>query len=636
VRYAPPVTRSVAWTAAQGVLLDVCTAALAGFGVGQALGRGSTGAALGAAVGGAWALRWRRPLRAALAVERARPGLGSALEAYLEGQGGTLRPRLEAWVVARVGPVWLRGGFALLGGAALLALGALALPKLSTPPVSPAAATAEVTLSVAASLQPPAYTGWAAAEVKPPLVRGLRGSTVRLEVHTTARQLRWAEQDGAERELPLASGRAVLTLPLERSGGIRLSTPEGGPVLLLALEAVADAPPVVTLEAPEGDRSTATPPGRLGLRASATDDVAVTGLGFHWTLAQGQGEAMRFRSGALSGRVTLHGQEAEASGSLEPLALGMKPGDTLVVWAEASDGNAVDGPGRGRSAVRLLRWEESVVDFSALATGGRLPALTSRLTERELLARTARLVRAGVRGAARRSKSAELADEQRQIREGFAFFLEAGREESLRLDVEDAELQESGDARARKLLAQAVSAMWAAEAELAVGNPAGALAPEAAAVKALDAALGTERVALRALRPPDKPVDERRRLSGRQSELRPRPLDARTSPPPDTGAVERLARRLLLAGEQELTAEGWRALADAVWALPAASGLPVATLAAPLYAAKDAPARSAAARAASTALARWLRPSPEVVSPASSEEGAVLARLPPPPPPPPP
>ena len=86
-------------------------------------------------------------------------------------------------------------------------------------------------------------------------------------------------------------------------------------------------------------------------------------------------------------------------------------------------------------------------------------------------------------------------------------------------------MAESGDVRARKFLAQAVSEMWAAEAELDVGNPKGALAPERAAVKALDDAFGHERLALRALRPPDKPVDEAKRLSGPQVGPPPQALD---------------------------------------------------------------------------------------------------------------
>jgi hypothetical protein len=274
------------------------------------------------------------------------------------------------------------------------------------------------------------------------------------------------------------------------------------------------------------------------------------------------------------------------------------------------------------------------VDFTGAPSGARLPPPSSQLSERELLARTERLVHSAVSGPSRREKSAELAEVQRHLRESFGFFLQMEKRGGVALDVDDAEVGESGDARARRLLARAVSEMWAAEAELAVGNPAGAIPPERAAVKALAAAFGNERIALRALRPPDKPVDEGRRLSGAQAGLTPRVSSAQPTARPDTQGVETLARQLLLSADVPVTKEAARALADAVWALPADSGIPVASLAAPLYAAKDEVSRSAAAREAGVALARWLLPSPEVLPPVSSEEGDVLARLPLPPLPP--
>jgi hypothetical protein len=631
VRFAPTVARALTWTRAQGALLDVAATTLVGCGVGRALGHARLGAALGATAGVLLALRWR-PRRAALAIQRARPALGLALEAYLEGGGGTLRPRLERWLVERTGPAWLPASFAGLAAAAVVAVAA---PEYASPAaVAPVGRPPVPVLSVTAHVEPPAYTGRAPFDAEPPRVRSLRHSLVRLEVRTTAERLRLSEKGGVEQELLPVAGRATLALPLDTSRSLRLAADGGGPVVLLELEAVPDEVPRVTLEAPDADRSFSTRPGRLELRASAQDDVAVARLGFRWTLAQGHGEGMRFLSGGLAGRVTLHGQTAEATTALDPVALGMKAGDTLVVWAEAADGNTLDGPGLGRSDARILRWDEALVDFSGAPSGARLPPPSSQLSERELLARTERLVHSGATGPARREKSAQLSENQRHLRESFGFFLQMENRVGVALDVDDAELGESGDARARKLLAQAVSEMWTAEAELAVGNPAGALAPERAAVKALDAAFGNERIALHALRPPDKPVDEGRRLSGAQAGLSPRASSASLPERPDTRGVETLARRLLLAAELQLTAEAARALADAVWALPADSGIPVASLAAPLYAAKDEASRSAAAREVGVALARWLLPSPEVVPPVSSEEGAVLARIPLPPLPP--
>ncbi len=626
VRDANAIALALLRTRALGALLDVCAATLGGLALGRAFGRGGTGAALGAAAGVLLALRWNRP-RAAEALERARPPLGSALQAYLEGGGGSLRPQLETWVAQRLGPTWLPASLARLAVGAGLAL--LSQP-LSRPRVhgTDAGQPGRPGLSVTARLEPPAYTGWPTVEVQLPAVRGLRHSRLLLEVRTTAAGLRWAEEGGPEHQLLPVDGRTSLSFPLERSGSLRLVAEGGGPVVLLQLEALPDGAPRVTLAAPETDSTVTAAPTPLSLRASAQDDVQVAHLDFRWTLAHGSGEGMQFQNGRLPGHLTLQGRTAEAAARLDPLALGMKAGDTLVLWAEATDTNSLDGPGEGRSEARLVRWEEALVDLSSSVAGARLPPPVSQPSERELLARTERLVRSGARGARLREQSAALGDLQRHIREAFGFFLQQESRSGLELDVDEAEVAMSGDARARRLLAQAVSEMWSAEAELATGSPATALAPERAAVKALEAAFGNERLALRPFAAPDRPVDEGRRLSGAQGGLRPRADGPATRLAPDDGSVAQLARRLLLSAEEGVTVETARHLADALWALPVSTGIPAASLAAPLYAAEDGVSRDAAARAAAVALARWLRPSPDVVPPVSPDEAAVVSRLP--------
>jgi hypothetical protein len=626
------VARVLLWTRAQGVLLDVAAATLAGCALGEVLRHGPLGAGLGAAAGVVLAPRWTAAV-AGRALQRGRPVLGRALEAYLEGGGLSLRPRLEAWVAARLVPVWPWQGLLGLALAGAFALAALAWPR-TVAPLAPTTASVQLpVLDVTARVEPPRYTGWPEAPGALPQLRALRHSVVHLHVHTNATRVSLGEKGRPEAALVPEGDAVDIAIPLEASRTLRLAVPQG-PVVLVELEAVPDEAPRVTLKAPAADRTLTARPDAFPLRASARDDVGVRTLGFRWTLATGQGEGMHFKSGAVPGHGRRGGQTAEATASLDPLALGMRAGDTLVVWAEATDGNLPDGPGVGRSDVRILRWEEAVADFTGTASGGLLPPPPSQLSERELLARTERLVRARPGRQERVRRATELAEVQRHLRESFGFFLQAESQTGPELDVDAAEVSESGDARARRQLAQAVSEMWGAEAELSMGNPAGALAPERAAVKALDAAFGTERLSLRARAPPDKPVDEGRRLSGAQAGLRPGPAPASAQPVRDTRAVEVLARRLLLSAEVGVTAETARALADALWALPSEDGLPLSALAAPLYAARDAAAFNAAARAAAVTLGRWLSPSPEVVPPVSREEAALFARLPLPPVPP--
>ena len=590
-------------TRAQGAALDVLALGLCGAAAGALFAAPRLCLGLGLAAGAVVALRWTE-LRAARAIQRGRPALGSALEAWLEGQGGSLRAQLSAWVAARTGPVFLWREAALAAAAGLLALAA------QTPRSAAliAAAGGPARLEVRARVEPPTYTGWPAQEVSGAEVRALRGSRVQL----FGNALRVAEAEQSEQAF-----HQPLEVKLQRSTTLRFS--RGPLVQLVQLQALQDKPPEVTLLSPEADRTVKSAPAPFQVRARATDDVAVASLTLHYTLAQGRGEGMKFRNGRLPSSGL-----GEASALLDPRALGMRQGDTLVVWAEATDGNAVDGPGRGRSDARLLRWEEAVVDLSGLHAGVTVPPPKSLLTERELLARTQRLVQSGAKGAVRRTRSAELAGDQRSLRVSFGFFLQAEQGAGAALDVDDKELAESGDARARKLLAQAVAAMWEAESELSVNNPAGAIPHERAAVKALDAAFGLVRLALRPGAAPDKPVDESRRLKGEQKGLRPLAPPAQRPERPEAARVAELARALFLASQAaQLDA---RALGDSLWALPAEVG--AAGLATALYAARDTAERSAAARTAGEGLSRWLRPSPVAVPPVASGSSELLDRVP--------
>jgi hypothetical protein len=308
-------------------------------------------------------------------------------------------------------------------------------------------------------------------------------------------------------------------------------------------------------------------------------------------------------------------------GRVDPVALGMAAGDTLVLWAEAADTNQVDGPQVARSGARLVRWEVPVAPMVG-GSGAMPPPPASLLTQRELLARTERLVARGLRGAALQEASAELARDQRGLRISFGQVLNADSGDGLTLDVDEKEAAETTDAHARALLARAVSLMWESEAELSDTRPARSLPPQRAAVAALDQAFQLVRYSLRPFAQPDKPVDERRRLSGQAEGLRPRPR-VLTSPPEPAPQLVTLALGLLGAAARGLEPAEARALGDSVWALPPGVGVPTEALASALYAAQDAGSRVAAARQAGEALAGLLRPA-WLTLPAHDAEGARL------------
>lgn len=581
-------------------------------------------AGAGLLAGAAAGLRWTGA-RAASALEARLPELKHALSAWREGAGGTLRPRLEAWLTAR-----LRAP--LLVPHLLAAAAALGLWGLGPGPSAPAALAAAPPpappppgLAVQVRVEPPAYAHLPAADASGPVVKALRGSRLTLRWRSPAAAVLVAEPGQPEQRLALGGGEVVQALVLDRSRTLRATAEGGGARLLLELVARPDLPPEVELLAPAEDRVVATAPAPFAVRAQASDDLGLARASLHFTLSQGTGEAVHFSSGQLPARATPAEGGLRLEGRVDPRALGMGPGDTLVLWAEAADADAVDGPQVRRSGARLLRWEVPLPELTG--SSGATPPPRSLLTQRELLARTERLVQRGLAGAALAGASAELAQDQRALRTSFDQLLNADTGDALALDVDSKEAAESGDVQARALLAQAVSAMWEAEGELSTGRPRASLPAQRRAVAALDAAFALVRYSLRPLSQPDKPVDEGRRLTGAAEGLKPRPAEVASAPPPEPRLVE-LALGLLGAAARGLEAPEARALGDALWDLPPAAGVPAPELAAALYGAADPPARAAAARTAGEALARRLRPA-HLAIPAADPLGArVVAGLP--------
>ena len=474
-------------------------------------------------------------------------------------------------------------------------------------------------LAVAVHVVPPVYAGQPEVDAAPPRVEALKGSTVTVRIASAPGPVRVSEPGAADRTLQPGES---MSLRLASSLALRFEAGSGPPVVL-QLMARADQPPEVVLESPEVDRTVTRAPGAFPVRAVARDDVGVDGLVLRWTLAQGRGEEMRFRNGTLPARPTVSAEGTAASAVLDPGALGMRAGDSLVLWAEATDGNAVDGPGLGRSASRLLRWETRLPE---LAQGGKGPPLPAKgpLTERELLRRAEALVQGGLEASVRRRRHSNWAQEQRTLRESFGFFVQTDTGDALQLDVDDPEHAEDGQMAVRRRLAEAVSAMWEAEGALAMGDARSALRPMRAAVAALDAAFAAEKKVLAAGRPPDKPVDESRRFRGKQEGLRPRMASEARVERHGEREVRSLALELLLAAEAPATPPA-RRLGDALWALPPGTGLPAPELAAGLYAATGADEVRAAVTRAAVVLVGWLSPGAPAIPPRDAAEPRLLS-----------
>lgn len=610
----------------------VALAAVALLGVTASLATARPAAGIAAAVVAAAVALSRGTRRAsARRFERRHPELDGSVVAFAEGGGGRLREALAAWILdRRPSPVPRRAIAVLLVSGFLAAATAFSRRSGDAAPSVPEADMAAASASVPATplrlsveVTPPAYTGRPATRVDEPRapVEALAGSTATLLLEGTLGTVDVSVEGSAPTTLRLAGGRARESFLLRHSTAVRVGSDR-----VLVFDVRADAPPEVELTLPREDRVVESAPGAFEVRAAARDDVGLTSLSLHYTLAHGRGEGMTFKSHRVD-QPSARGLAADASMRVDPAALGLGAGDTLVVWAEATDGNAVDGPSRTASPVRLLRWEEPLARIEMKSSAPALRPLNGPLSQREILARTIRLVAARLPAGTRRDRCTELADEQRKLRDAFGFFLHAEEGDAVELDFEEKEVAETGSRHARRLVAEAVSAMWSSAAELTVDRPEAAIPWQRIALKKLDEAFGNERYALRALAPPRAPVDETRRLQGDAKGLAPRTKpETREDDDPGVARLAALARRLLLASEG-LSTEAPRVLADALWFAPEAGGLARSALVAPLYAAKTAEETRVAERRAAESLLRVVASNPIARPAVSSSERRVFERL---------
>jgi hypothetical protein len=611
--------------ATRAIAMGLDAAAAAGLGWAGAIAFRSiaVGIAIGA-IAAAIFLSRTSILAAARRLERRDPSLDGAVLAFAEGGGGRLREPLAEWVLERRPRAWHARSLLLLtlaGTTVAVSMWVRSLPRGASAATSAPAPEAPAPLAavrVSVEVASPAYAHRPIARVDDPTapIEALRGSTATLTFTTAASTLEVAQEGKEPRRLAVRDGKARDALSLMDSTALKI-----GEGLVVVFRVVADRPPDVELTLPREDRTVREKPEPFQVKAEARDDVGLESLALFYTLAHGHGEGMKFGTGRIDGPKA-SGLSARMSARLDPTALGFGSGDTLVIWAEATDGNAVDGPGRSASAARILRWEEDLAAIQLKSSAPAARPMDGLLSQREILARTLRLLNEKPPKEKLKEHSLDLAQEQGRLRAAFSFFLHSEEGDAQELDVDEREVAESGSARARRLVAEAVSEMWSSEGELSTANPQAAVPHQRIAVRKLDEAFGNERYALRALAPPEAPVDEGRRLKGDARGMTPKVAAHPAPRRPEEARMRLLAAKLLLASENRITVPA-RSLADQLWALPETAGLPRATLAASLYAVRTPEETARTERAAAEALLKYLDPS-SVTRPAVSPEQARL------------
>ncbi|HEV7489803.1 MAG TPA: DUF4175 family protein [Rhodanobacteraceae bacterium] len=288
-------------------------------------------------------------------------------------QRGRLERRLEADPPADIAPEWPWRMLGLAWGLALVAIAMVVLvPQGSLHPSDSAASVAgehthateidRIRLDIAA----PEYTRLASHTVATLETRVPEGSRVDWRLHFVpppkAATLNF--HDGSRVELKRDGDAWIGTRTMIASALYRIVL-DGAPPLaddrLYRLDAIADQAPDVRVIQPEKSLTLlADGQHDWDLVFEASDDYAISAAGLTITLAQGDGENIKFKEQTLA----LLGEDIDASNPgrhqryrhrLDLAALGIAKGDDVIVRLAVSD-NRQPKPNTTKSASFILRW----------------------------------------------------------------------------------------------------------------------------------------------------------------------------------------------------------------------------------------------------------------------------------------
>lgn len=297
-------------------------------------------------------------IRSAVELQRTQPDnpLVRAHRARLSAQLLDLPPErvvrwralFQRWAVTAAG--------ALVFGAAVLAIsdraqaGAFRLTHIDLGPA--AQETGVVVSSVEAKLIYPSYFERAPVDLTNPRhIEVPVGTTLTLRVRprTAAASLSMAlgahevrmdaEEDGRFVGRAVVREDADLRIRVHLAGGREVEDATARDVRVLA-----DQAPTVRLTEPRGDRTVESAAEPVAVGWEATDDVALDAVDLVLQPPGGQQQRKRLLSTPSDPR-----DRASGTSQLSLSSFGLEPGDRLLFWLEARDGDVISGPNVGRS-----------------------------------------------------------------------------------------------------------------------------------------------------------------------------------------------------------------------------------------------------------------------------------------------
>jgi hypothetical protein len=157
------------------------------------------------------------------------------------------------------------------------------------------------------------------------------------------------------------SAHEALTLHVElESHGVRYEDPR-----VIKLQVTPDEIPLISIEEPRNG-TLAPPTEALAVRFVASDDVGVASVDLHARAPDGSERQRQVFSALDDG-----GAQRQLRSSLElvPAELGVREGDTLVIWLEARDADLVSGPHLAKSREVTLEVAQPGRGLSTLIPG---------------------------------------------------------------------------------------------------------------------------------------------------------------------------------------------------------------------------------------------------------------------------
>lgn len=404
-------------------------------------------------------------------------------------------------------------------------------------------------LQIDVTVTPPSYTGKPVHEARnPERIEAIQGSSVTITLSGPEGAWRVRSPAGVlpSREM---SGKTVVEARVSESGyfAIEPLKDTAGPRArrLIPLVMTPDRAPTVRVEIPGRDLIVQDGKARVGVEASASDDLGVHALEIRYTKVSGTGEQFEFEEGTLPVTVTRASNVSWTTrGRILLESLKLEPGDSLVYRAVARDGRPGD---EGQATSETFFIEVAGPGQAVLEGFEMLPSEERYALSQQMIVLKIQRLRAReqrMSADARSAAAAAIAAEQRAVRANFIFLM-GGHVEDEELEAEQShEIQEGRlENAARNEINAAVVHMSRAEQGLVAADTTSALAAAKAAVQALQRAFGRRRYILKTI-PVGSRVDPSRRLTGELPEAG----DWRREPDPSSADRETRESRNLLLG----------------------------------------------------------------------------------------